>query len=46
MILNIMVFMVNKFLKKITQRINKNEVIKIPNTGHYLFKGEPEKNLL
>ncbi len=29
--------------QKITQRINKNEVIKIPNTGHYLFKGEPEK---
>lgn len=27
---------------KITQVINKKEVIKIPKTGHYLFKGEPE----
>jgi hypothetical protein len=29
--------------KKITDRINKKEVNKIPRTGHYLFKGEPQK---
>lgn len=28
---------------KITQEINKKEIVKIPYTGHYLFKGEPEK---
>jgi len=27
----------------ITQRINKKEIVKIPRTGHYLFRGEPEK---
>ncbi|PLY04129.1 MAG: hypothetical protein C0625_17375 [Arcobacter sp.] len=27
----------------ITQKINTNDVVKIPHTGHYLFKGEPEK---
>lgn len=27
----------------ITTAINKKEVRKIPHTGHYLFKGEPEK---
>ncbi len=32
--------------QKITQKINKNEVVKIPYTGHYLFKGEPEKTYL
>ncbi len=32
-----------KVSDKITQKINKNEVSKIPYTGHYLFKGEPEK---
>ncbi len=29
--------------KNITQEINKKEVIKIPQTGHYLFRGVPEK---
>ena len=29
--------------KNITDKINKKEVVKIPHTGHYLFKGEPEK---
>ncbi len=29
--------------KNITDIINKKEVKKIPHTGHYLFKGEPEK---
>lgn len=27
---------------KITDKINKENIIKIPRTGHYLFKGEPE----
>ena len=27
----------------ITKAVNKKEVTKIPHTGHYLFKGEPEK---
>ena len=27
----------------ITEKINKKETIKIPHTGHYLFKGEAEK---
>ncbi len=26
---------------KITEKINKKDIIKIPRTGHYLFKGEP-----
>ncbi|WP_072682732.1 M15 family metallopeptidase [Arcobacter sp. LA11] len=29
--------------KNITDRINKKDINKIPRTGHYLFKGEPEK---
>ncbi len=29
--------------QKITQKISKKEVVKIPRTGHYLFKGVPEK---
>lgn len=29
--------------QNITDKINKKEVVKIPYTGHYLFKGEPEK---
>lgn len=29
--------------KNITERINKKEIKKIPHTGHYLFKGEPER---
>ncbi|RXK11513.1 peptidase M15 [Halarcobacter mediterraneus] len=29
--------------ENITDTINKKEVKKIPHTGHYLFKGEPEK---
>ena len=29
--------------ERITQGINKKEIVKIPHTGHYLFKGEPEK---
>ncbi len=29
--------------KNITDVINKKEVVKIPYTGHYLFKGDPEK---
>lgn len=29
--------------KKITDKINKRDVSKIPKTGHYLFKGEPQK---
>lgn len=32
-----------KISTNITQTINKKEIIKIPRTGHYLFKGEPEK---
>ena len=31
-----------KISHEITETINKNDVIKIPYTGHYLFKGEPE----
>ncbi len=29
--------------KNITDKINKKDIRKIPYTGHYLFKGEPEK---
>jgi len=29
--------------QNITQIINKKEIIKIPRTGHYLFKGEPKE---
>ncbi len=32
-----------KISLNITDSINKKEVVKIPYTGHYLFKGEPEK---
>lgn len=33
----------DKISHNITQTINKKEAIKIPYTGHYLFKGEAEK---
>ena len=29
--------------KNITEKISKKDIRKIPRTGHYLFKGEPEK---
>ncbi len=29
--------------QNISQTINKKEIIKIPRTGHYLFKGEPKE---
>ncbi|RXJ85646.1 D-alanyl-D-alanine carboxypeptidase family protein [Arcobacter sp. CECT 8985] len=32
-----------KVSTKITDAINKKDVVKIPRTGHYLFKGKPEK---
>lgn len=31
-----------KITKNITDEINKKEIIKIPNTGHFLFKGHSE----
>lgn len=31
---------------KITDAVNKKDVIKIPHTGHFLFKGEPHKTYL
>ncbi len=33
-----------KITQNITDTINKKEVIKIPRTGHYLFKGKSEKS--
>lgn len=33
----------NRISGNITQTINKKEIIKIPRTGHYLFKGHPEQ---
>lgn len=32
----------DKITKNITDEINKKEIIKIPNTGHFLFKGHSE----
>ena len=32
-----------RITQNITDTINKKETIKIPHTGHYLFRGEPEK---
>lgn len=34
-------FFGQKPLKKITERVNKKEVVKIPHSGNYLLKGEP-----
>lgn len=31
-----------KTCKNLTDTINKKEVVKIPHTGHYLFRGKPE----
>jgi hypothetical protein len=39
-------FFGSKPLKKITARIPKKEVIKIPGTGNYLFKGKPHQTYL
>ena len=33
----------NKVIKELTSKINKNETVKIPKSGHYLFKGEALK---
>ena len=34
-------FLGNKVLTNLTDSVNKREVVKIPYTGHYLFKGKP-----
>ncbi len=34
-------FLGNKVITKLTSNISSRETIKIPNTGHYLFKGQP-----
>ncbi len=34
-------FLGNKVVTKLTDHIPKRETIKMPNTGHYLFKGQP-----
>jgi len=31
---------------KLTNKINKNKVVKIPHTGHYLYKGKPQKDYM
>lgn len=36
-------FFGKRISKNITETINKKEVVKIPRTGHYLFKGKPEE---
>ena len=36
-------FFGNKISSNITDIIKSREVVKIPRTGHYLFKGQPEK---
>ena len=33
----------NKVIKELTSQINKNETVKIPKSGHYLFKGDALK---
>jgi len=35
-------FFGERISQNITETINKNDVVKIPHTGHYLFKGEAE----
>ncbi len=32
-----------KICSSITEKIHKKDIIKIPKTGHYLFRGKPEK---
>ena len=39
-------FFGEKPLKKMTQQINKREVIKVPQSGHYLYRGAPYKTYL
>ena len=34
-------FLGNKVITKLTSDISSRETIKVPNTGHYLFKGQP-----
>ena len=36
-------FFGSRISKSITDIVNKKEVVKIPYTGHYLFKGKPEE---
>ena len=34
-------FLGNKVITELTAKINKTDTVKVPRTGHYLFKGEP-----
>ncbi len=36
-------FFGDRISNRITKQIKKKDVVKIPRTGHYLFKGKPEK---
>lgn len=40
---NIHGFFGNRISSNITDKINKKDVVKIPHTGHYLFKGHSQK---
>ena len=39
-----MAFMEKRTVPTLTTNINKKEVMKIPRTGHYLFRGHSEKS--